>query len=182
VRDLRLLDESDADELYRLIDQNRAYLASWLPWAADHTRDATREFIRLTQRQVAANDGFQAALVCDGAIVGIAGFLGVNWPHGSTSIGYWLSERHQGRGLMTDAVRTLIDRAFGEWSLHRVEIRAATGNARSRRIPERLGFREEGVMREAERIGERYNDLAVYGILAPEWVQEGAGRGSPPSS
>jgi ribosomal-protein-serine acetyltransferase len=112
--------------------------------------------------------------VCDGAIVGIAGFLGVNWPHGSTSIGYWLSERHQGRGLMTDAVRTLIDRAFGEWSLHRVEIRAATGNARSRRIPERLGFREEGVMREAERIGERYNDLAVYGLLAPEWVQEGA--------
>ena len=39
-------------------------------------------------------------------------------------------------------------------------------------IPERLGFREEGVRREAERIGERYNDLAVYAMLAPEWVQE----------
>jgi ribosomal-protein-serine acetyltransferase len=174
VRDLRLLDEGDADELYRLIDENRAHLASWLPWAADHTREATREFIRLTQRQAAANDGFQAALVCEGAIVGVAGFLGVNWPHRSTSIGYWLSERHQGRGLMTGAVRTLIDQAFGEWDLHRVEIRAATENARSRRIPERLGFREEGVVREAERIGDRYNDLAVYGILAPEWVQEGA--------
>jgi ribosomal-protein-serine acetyltransferase len=174
VGDLRLLDEGDADELYRLIDENRPYLASWLPWAAEHTREATREFIRLTQRQTAANDGFQAALVCEGAIVGIAGFLGVNWPHRSTSIGYWLSERHQGRGLMTRAVRTLIDQAFGEWDLHRVEIRAATGNARSRRIPERLGFREEGVVREAERIGDRYNDLAVYGILAPEWVQDGA--------
>jgi ribosomal-protein-serine acetyltransferase len=173
VRDLRRLTEGDADELYRLIDENRAHLSSWLPWAADHTREATREFIRLTQRQAAANDGFQAALVCDGAIVGVAGFLGVNWPHGSTSIGYWLSERHQGRGLMTGAVRTLVGHAFGEWDLHRVEIRAATGNLRSRRIPERLGFREEGVVREAERIGERYNDLAVYGILAPEWVQEG---------
>jgi ribosomal-protein-serine acetyltransferase len=172
VHDLRRLNDGDADELYRLIDENRAHLASWLPWAADHTREATREFIRLSQRQAAANDGFQAALVCDGAIVGVAGFLGVNWPHGSTSIGYWLSERHQGRGLMTDAVRVLVGHAFGEWGLHRVEIRAATGNVRSRRIPERLGFREEGVVREAERIGERYNDLAVYGILAREWVQE----------
>jgi ribosomal-protein-serine acetyltransferase len=174
VRDLRLLDEGDADELYRLIDENRAHLAYWLPWAADHTPEATRQFIRLTQRQAAANDGFQAALVCEGAIVGVAGFLAVSWPHGSTSIGYWLSERHQGRGLMTSAVRALIEHAFGEWDLHRVEIRAATGNARSRRIPERLGFREEGVLRGAERIGERYNDLTVYGILAPEWVQEGA--------
>jgi ribosomal-protein-serine acetyltransferase len=174
VRDLRLLDESDADELYRLIDENRAHLAPWLPWAAGHTREATGEFIRLTQRQAAANDGFQAALVCEGEIVGVAGFLSVNWPHGSTSIGYWLSERHQRRGLMTDAVRALVEHAFGEWDLHRVEIRAATENVRSRRIPERLGFREEGVLREAERIGERYNDLAVYAILAPEWVQKDA--------
>jgi ribosomal-protein-serine acetyltransferase len=174
VRDLRLLDESDADELYRLIDENRAHLAPWLPWASGHTREATREFIRLTRRQAAANDGFQAALVCEGEIVGVAGFLSVNWPHGSTTIGYWLSERHQGRGLMTGAVRALVEHAFGEWDLHRVEIRAATENVRSRRIPERLGFREEGVLREAERIGERYNDLAVYAILAPEWVQKDA--------
>jgi ribosomal-protein-serine acetyltransferase len=58
------------------------------------------------------------------------------------------------------------------WNLHRVEIQAAVDNRRSRAIPERLGFREEGVRREAERIGERYNDLAVYAMLASEWVQE----------
>jgi ribosomal-protein-serine acetyltransferase len=171
VRDLRLLDEGDADELYRLIDANRAHLAPWLPWVAGHTREATLEFIRVTQQQAAANDGFQAALVSEGEIVGVAGFPGVNWPHGSTTIGYWLSERYQGRGLMTAAVRDLVEHAFGEWDPHRGEIRAAIENVRSRRIPERLGFREEGVLREAERIGERYNDLAVYAILAPEWVQ-----------
>jgi ribosomal-protein-serine acetyltransferase len=171
---LRLLEEADAEELYRLIEANRAYLARWMPWAAGQTPETTLEFIRLTLRQAAANDGFQAALVCDGAIIGMVGFHGVNWPHGSTTVGYWLDERHQGRGLMTRAVRALVDHAFGEWDLHRVEIRAATDNHRSRAIPERLGFREEGVQREAERIGERYNDLAVYGLLAPEWVQQGA--------
>jgi ribosomal-protein-serine acetyltransferase len=171
---IRLLEEADAEELYRLIEANRAYLASWMPWAAAQTRETTVEFIQATRRQMAADDGFQAALVCGGSIIGIVGFHSVNWQHGSATIGYWLDERHQGRGLMTRAVRALVDVAFGEWNLHRVEIRAAIDNSRSRAIPERLGFREEGVQREAERIGERYNDLAVYGLLAAEWVQHPA--------
>jgi len=171
---LRLLEEADSEELYRLIEANRPYLARWMPWAAAQTRETTVEFIRATRRQAATDDGFQAALVRDGAIIGIVGFHSVNWQHGSTTIGYWLDERHQGHGLMTGAVRALVDLAFREWNLHRVEIRAATDNSRSRALPERLGFREEGVQREAERIGERYNDLAVYGLLAAEWVQDPA--------
>ena len=172
MRELRRLEESDADELYRLIDANRAYLAAWMPWAGAQTREGTLEFIRMTRRQEASNDGFQAALVSEGRIVGIVGFHNVNWPHRSTTIGYWLDEGHQGSGLMTLAVRELVDHAFRVWELHRVEIQAAVDNHRSRAIPERLGFREEGVRREAELIGDRYNDLAVYAILAPEWVQE----------
>jgi ribosomal-protein-serine acetyltransferase len=171
VRDLRPLDEADAHPLYRLIAANRAHLAPWLPWAGGQTLEGTIEYIRMVRRQEAANDGFQAAVLFENEIVGMVGFHSVNWPHGSTSIGYWLDEGHQGRGLMTRAVRTLVDHAFGAWDLHRVEIQAAVDNRRSRAIPERLGFREEGVRREAERIGERYNDLAVYAMLAPEWVQ-----------
>jgi ribosomal-protein-serine acetyltransferase len=172
VRDLRRLEESDADELYRLIEANREYLARWLPWAEALTLEGSVEFIRGVRRQEASNDGFQAALVSEGSIVGMIGFHGVNWPHRSTTIGYWLDEGHQGRGLMTRAVRALVDHAFGVWDLHRVEIQAAVDNHRSRAIPERLGFREEGVRREAERVGDRWHDLAVYAMLAPEWVQE----------
>ena len=168
------LEESDADELYRLIEANREYLAQWLPWAEALTLEGSIEFIRTVRRQEASNDGFQAALVSEGSIVGMVGFHGVNWPHGSTTIGYWLDEGHQGHGLMTRAVRALVDHAFGVWDLHRVEIQAAVDNHRSRAIPERLGFREEGVRREAERIGDRWYDLAVYAILAPDWVQQDA--------
>ena len=172
MRDLRLLDEADADELHRLIEENRAHLAHWMPWAAGQTPEATLEFIRMTRVQAEANEGFQAGVICDGTIVGMAGIHAVNWPHRFGTIGYWLDEGHQGRGLMTRAVRDLTDHAFGEWDLHRVEIRVATDNQRSRAIPERLGFREEGVLREAERIGDRYNDLVVYAMLAPDWVQK----------
>ncbi len=166
---LRLLEEGDAEELYGLVDANRDYLAEWMPWAADQTLEGTRAFIRTTMRRHAENNGFETALVVDGRIVGAAGFAGVDWVARTTSIGYWLDKGHQGRGLMTSAVRALVDHAFGEWELHRVEIQAAVDNQRSRAIPERLGFVEEGIRREAEHVGDRYLDLVLYGMLRPAW-------------
>jgi ribosomal-protein-serine acetyltransferase len=64
-------------------------------------------------------------------------------------------------------VEALVDHAFDEWKLHRVQIRAATGNTKSRAIPERLGFEQEGILLEAERVGDRYQDLVLYARLAP---------------
>lgn len=72
---------------------------------------------------------------------------------------------------MTEAVRALTTHAFTVLKLNRVEIRAAVGNVRSRAIPERLGFSQEGVARQAERIGDRYEDSVVYSMLATEWSQ-----------
>ena len=68
-----------------------------MPWARAQTREGTLEFIRMIRRQEASNDGFQAAVVSQGNIVGMVGFHNVNWPHRSTTIGYWLDEAHQGR-------------------------------------------------------------------------------------
>ena len=64
---------------------------------------------------------------------------------------------------MTAAVACLMDHAFDEWRLNRVEIGVGPDNRRSRAIPERLGFREEGVLRSAERFDETdYHDLVLY--------------------
>ena len=165
---LRILEESDAEGLYATVDANRDHLTRWLPWAAGQTLDGTRAFIRGTRRQLANNDGFQTAIVEDGRIIGMVGFHGVSWEHRSTSIGYWLAEAAQRRGIMTRAVRALVDHAFTVWQLNRVEIRAAVDNRRSRSIPERLGFRQEGVLRKAELVGDRYVDHVVYAKLAGE--------------
>jgi ribosomal-protein-serine acetyltransferase len=167
---LRLFEERDAEELDRVIAANRAYLARWLPWAAtEHGADARLEFIRSTLQQVADNDGFLAAIVDNGAIIGAVGFHHVDWNHRWTSIGYWLAEDRQRRGTMTEAVRALTAHAFDVWKLNRVEIRVAVGNNRSAAIPQRLGFIEEGILRQAERHGDTYKDIVVYAMLAAEW-------------
>jgi ribosomal-protein-serine acetyltransferase len=163
---LRPLEESDAQALYEVIKADRDRLARWMPWAAGQTFEDTLAFIQRTREQLANNNGFQTAVIVDGHLVGMVGFHGVSWDHRSTSIGYWLAESAQGRGTMTRAVQALIEHAFMVWRLHRVEIRAAVDNARSRAVPERLGFIQEGVAREAERIGDRYIDQVVYSMLA----------------
>lgn len=166
---LRLLEESDSDELFALIDVDRAYLSRWLPWAAGQDLDGTLQFIRLTRRQLADSTGLTLAIVCDGALAGVVGLEPLDWTHRSMSVGYWLGERYQGRGIMTRAVGAAVDHAVSVWRLNRIEIRAARENLRSRGIPQRLGFREEGVLREAERVGDGYLDIVVYSMLASDW-------------
>ena len=175
---LRYLEPSDAEELYALIDANRAHLSRWMAWAATQDLAGTRSFIETTRKQLADNDGLQAAIVERGEIAGVTGFHRVDWANRSTNLGYWLAEDRQGRGTMTRAVRALVDHAFTAWKLHRVEIRAAPANARSRAIPTRLGFTPEGRLRQTELVGGEYLDHVVYGVLASEWPPTTvAGRG-----
>jgi ribosomal-protein-serine acetyltransferase len=169
---LRLPEESDADAVAALIAANRPYLARWMPWAAGNDRDATLAFIRATRRQIGDNDGFHTVIERGGRPIGMVGFHGVDWQHRSTSIGYWLAEDQQGQGIMTRAVRSLVDHAIGAWRLNRIEIRAGVENLPSRRIPERLGFREEGRLLQVERVGGRWVDFVLYAMLAADWPDQ----------
>jgi len=167
---LRLAEEADAAELSALIRANFDHLAPWMPWARrDYSLERALAFIRRSHDQLADDNGFQVLITERGRIVGTAGYHAVSWEARSTSIGYWLSADRQGHGIMTDTVRALVDHAFGEWQLNRVEIRAAVENVRSRAIPERLGFSEEGRLRQAELVQGRFLDLMVYSMLAADW-------------
>ena len=69
---------------------------------------------------------------------------------------------------MTLSVKALVEVGFRDYGLNRIEIACATGNARSRAIPERLKFKLEGVLREHEYLYGRYVDHAIYSMLASE--------------
>ena len=84
------------------------------------------------------------------------------------NVGYWLGAECQNRGLMTKACRVLLDYAFQELNLNRVEIPCTVQNTKSRAIPERLGFVQEGVIRQAEWLYDHYNDHVIYAMLAED--------------
>src|SRR5947208_2283170 len=107
-------------------------------------------------------------MLWEGRIVGMFGFYGMDWSHGKTSIGYLLDEASLGKGLMTAACRAMTRHALVELKFNRVEIRCAPENHRSRAIPRRLGYSEEGRLREVDWLYDHFEDHIVYSLLAGE--------------
>lgn len=164
--ELRLLEPGHAENLFFLTDNSRIHLREWLPWV-DFTKEVSdsRQFIESTLKQFGDNNGFQAGIWLKGELAGVIGLHGINWSNKSTSIGYWLGEGFQGKGLMTTACRAVIGYCFNELGLKRIEIRAATENHKSQAIPERLGFQKEGCTRASEFLYDRYVDHYVFGLI-----------------
>lgn len=173
--ELRQWELEDADACFEAAMRSRASLGEWLPWIEHtHSPEDIRNYIRrvvIPQRE--NNQGPNCAIWIDGAVGGGCGCHPIDWPNRSCSLGYWLDERFRGRGVMTRAVAALVNILFEELKLHRVTIRCATGNTKSCAIPERLGFRQEGVELEAEWVGGRWVDLLNWGILDREWRNRG---------
>ena len=168
--EIRILEERHARELFALTDQNRAYLREWMPWldSVESVED-TKMFIKSSLEQFANNDAFQAGIWLENRLAGVIGYHEIDWANRLTSIGYWIGASDQGKGLATKVCRALVEYAFKELELNRVEIRCATKNKRSQAIPKNLGFTAEGVCRQAEWLYDHYVDHVVFGILASQW-------------
>lgn len=168
--ELELAEEHHADELFALTDRNREHLTPWMPWIGTTTTAAdSLAFLRFIRGEYVAGRAFHCNVRYRGAMVGGIGLNRIDRANLKTDLGYWLDEGHVGRGIMTRATRALTTAAFTRLGLNRVAIRAAVDNVRSRAIPERLGFALEGVLRNEEKVGERFLDHASYAMLAADW-------------
>lgn len=165
-----LMQIKDASELFNLTDASRVYLREWLPWVdATTTVDDSRGFIEHTLLGYENKKSMTLAIRYKGDLVGTVSFNSLDWSNKVAYIGYWLGQGYQGNGIMTRVTQMLTDYAFMELDFNRVDIRAAFENKKSRSIPERLGFVEEGQIRQAEWLYDHYVDHVVYGMLASEW-------------
>lgn len=163
---LRLLEARHAEELFSLTDTSRSHLRKWLPWVDDTTEvQHSRIFIDMGLKQFSENNGFQAGIWYKGQLAGVIGLHQINWQSNSTSIGYWLGEAFEGKGIMTKACKAIVRYCFEELALNRIEIRVATENYKSQAIPERLGFKKEGCLRSVEFLYDKYIDLYIYGMV-----------------
>ena len=168
--ELRQYRWEDAEVLYAVVDRNREHLRQWLPWV-DGTRSADdiRQFLSRVTAQFEEGLGPNFGIWQNDALVGAIGCHPIDRQDRSCSLGYWIAVGHQGQGIITRCCRHLLDYLFHEAGLHRVEIRCGTGNARSHAIPLRLGFRHEGILREAEWVNDRWLDLEVWSMLEQDW-------------
>ena len=166
---LRLLMPHHAGVLLTAMNANRERLY-WMD--SEYTLERASEFVRKGLQMLMDGVGFSMGIWYRNDFVGLVGLSHVSRRTRSGELGYWLISEAEGKGLATRSCAAMIDYAFTEYGLRRIAVRIARSNAKSCAIPERLGFTMEGTARAAEPVGDRWEDLLVYGLLAEEWTSE----------
>ncbi|PXV63863.1 ribosomal-protein-serine acetyltransferase [Dysgonomonas alginatilytica] len=158
--------ESTSD-IYQAIIRERNYLRTWLPFV-DWTKDESDTLAYV--QGVIDNKEVQYSIYDSDKFIGRIGFNHMDPLNHKAEIGYWIIEEAQGKGIITRSVKELLMLGFTELNLNKIVIRAAIGNTKSRNIPEKLGFTQEGIERDGELlVDNKYTDLAVYGLLKKEF-------------
>lgn len=156
-----------AGDLYAVVDRNRDFFRPWLGWV-DYVRSPEDEFD--VAKSVACADTNKYLIFENMRLCGMVGVVREDKSNRTMEIGYWLDKSVNGRGVMTRAVEKVQDLAFEIGGANRVEIRCATENKASRAIPERLNFKLDGILRQAEILpGGIVHDIVVYSKLKSEW-------------
>jgi ribosomal-protein-serine acetyltransferase len=167
---LELIDEQHAQPLLDLVNANRHYLHQWLPWVNNmQTPDNFKGYINRCKQQHEERSNYGYVIMLNNTLVGRIGIYYIDQENCLGAIGYWLGENFSGRGIVTQACIGLINHCFNHLNLNRIEIKCATENYKSAAIPERLRFKKEGVLRQAERVNGRFIDLNLYAMLKEEW-------------
>ncbi len=158
-----------ADSLFQLVDLNRIYLSEYLHWV-DHTLSPkdSEHFIKHSIEQAGKGESLHLCIWEGKTLIGLIGLHYIDRLDRKTEIGYWISEEHQGKGIITKCCQRLIKYCFQDLQLHRIEIRCQASNVRSQSIPKQLGFKHEGTLRGAFFRNGQFADCLVFGLLATD--------------
>ncbi|SNS26486.1 Protein N-acetyltransferase, RimJ/RimL family [Actinomadura meyerae] len=168
--ELRPLEPWQAAEFAEHARDVRADIAEYIPWARTVVDDETaRDFLQAYADKQAADRGRIYGIWVGGALQGGTLFRTFDAVQGTCEVGVWLAAGARGRGLVTTAVRHMIDWAFGVRGLHRAEWLCDPRNTASAAVAERLGMTCEGVRRQAFTLGGERRDVQVWAVLADEW-------------
>ncbi|EHH2484467.1 GNAT family N-acetyltransferase [Vibrio parahaemolyticus] len=97
-------------------------------------------------------------------LVGNISFNSIDYDLEKVEIGYWLSSEYQGHGIVSKSVSKLVEIAFTDLNMQKVQISSAVENKPSRNVCERLGFRLEDIVTRSENLNGRIVDHAIYGL------------------
>lgn len=171
--ELSFISESDSKFTFPIIDAQRDYLREWLPWVDTTTSEQhLKSFYKFCQQKKLDNNGFECLIKFQGIPIGQIGLHKIDSANKCTSIGYWLSEKYQGKGIITQSCKALIDYCFDELSINRIEIKCAIENKKSNKIPLSLSFRHEGILKGAELLNGQFIDANLYAITKTEWKSQ----------
>jgi ribosomal-protein-alanine N-acetyltransferase len=167
---LRKMRLDDAEALFAYASDPE--VTRYVPWDTHRSMEDSESFLGFATEGYERGDfgGWGVVLKDDGVFIGTCGIdVGYAPEHARAELGYVLSRKHWGKGLMPEAVRAVIRFSFGRMGLNRVEARCIAENTASARVMEKAGMTYEGTLREREFIKGAYRDMKLYSILRREY-------------
>jgi len=166
---LRWLAAGDVDALFDVFS-DRVMMRYWSSPALTEHSEAEALLARIHQ-QFAEKFGFQWGIERkdDGRILGTCTLFHLDTRNMRAELGYCLASAYWKKGYMSEALTALIDHAFGVMTLRRLEADVDPRNENSMRILGKLGFSQEGLLRERWNVNGEIQDTAFLGLLAREW-------------
>ncbi len=155
-----------ASAIFKIIEGQRDYLSPYVPMAYTARTEADiKKFVKNIQITNQSKRSLLTYLFYKEELIGSIGFVKIDPKHASAELGYWISKDFQGRGIISTSCQRLIDYGFKHLGLHRISMKIIPNNEKSLRIPQRLGFAQEGISRATFKVGEEFYDLAVFSLL-----------------
>ncbi|MBD3860624.1 GNAT family N-acetyltransferase [Bacillus sp. 28A-2] len=170
---VRTLTENDAQSLLTLELENRSYFQQFTPLVKDEffTLSRQMERIKRSMQRRAQDEAYMHGIFLNetDALVGTISLNAVErGPIEGALLGYVLDENQGGKGYMTEAIRLIIDYAFYELRLHRIEAGVKPANKGSIRVLEKTGFENEGLNRKKVKINGEWEDHYLFAIVHPD--------------
>ena len=177
---LRPLVPQDFNAWSEVRRRNGEWLTQWEPMRLPHHPDpeTNREVFAARcgsrDRERLAGSQYAFGIFVDGAFAGELNLNNiVRGAMQSATIGYWIDRARAGRSLMSESIVVLMQFAFEELNLHRLEICIIPRNSNSRRVVEKLDLREEGVAQRFLEINGAWEDHVRFGFTIEEWNDRG---------
>jgi RimJ/RimL family protein N-acetyltransferase len=123
-------------------------------------------------QQSARSDTYSFAIetLSDTRYIGGCGINQLDWKNRVVELGIFIGDKaYWDQGYGTDALKVLLRFVFAQLNMHKVSLRVLSFNARAQKVYKRLGFQEEGRLREERFVDGEYYDLVIMGLLQEEY-------------
>lgn len=141
----------------------------YIPGIPDpYTEEHAKAYVEQTKKSIRRQEKQAWGIHRNETLIGTVEIDHISTQNLSAHLGYLLKKQCWGNGYMTEALQAVLNHAFQ--SLHRVTTEISTENQRSIALVERLGFKQEGVKRDALLLQNKYHDAAIHGMLKQDWT------------
>jgi len=158
----------DAPDVFEAVRESMSEVRPWMPWChPDYSLEESRAWLEIQVLAFEQSTAYEFAITSgDGRYLGGCGLNQIDRINKRANLGYWVRTSAAGKGAATAAAKLVRDWGFRNADLNRLEIVVAAGNTASRRVAEKAGATEEGVLRRRLLLYGVSHDAVVYSFIS----------------